>query len=330
MLRIELKENRPGYAYFSAAKWKGTADVEISIQRNQDGKYFVEGDLWQAEPVWHKLAEMNVSDEVLQGVIGPNIIDSLVQQVGNVRYMLAVRDSTNISSTDSGPVRMVGNILASLASGDSSRSDDVREFSGPKIAENAQNVENTVTEDHSEQLTGPEEVVEFVVNSDSTESEVQVQPEESKEEPQATPKKKKLLGIIVGVILLLIGGGIYLFLNSDKPAEVQKSACDIDGNHSDDLAFLQSCLKSSPEPKRILEIIDNAKKVNKCGIAQRLYANQAQSGNIDIALAYAKEYETSSACFQEDKSTAIYWYETVLSYDPNNSVAKQKLEELKK
>ena len=47
---------------------------------------------------------------------------------------------------------------------------------------------------------------------------------------------------------------------------------------------------------------------------------------MEIALAYAEEYEKGSACFQADKETAIYWYETALSNDPNNATAKEKLE----
>ena len=57
---------------------------------------------------------------------------------------------------------------------------------------------------------------------------------------------------------------------------------------------------------------------------------QAQGGNVEIALAYAEEYEKGSSCFQADKETAIYWYETALSNDPNNATAKEKLEALKK
>lgn len=319
MLRIELREERPGYAFFSASKWRGGAEIEISIQRNQDSKYFAENDLWQAEPVWHKVSGMQVIDETLQGTLGPQIIDSLVQQIGNVRYMFAVRDSQDLTLTDSGPVRMVGNILASLASGDSSRNEDVR-----AVAE-------SIVESAPEPEVEP--VIEIEIDNSEEPENIELENEPvTQPEPSSEPKKKSKLALILGGLLLLAllgGAAAYFFLNSSKPA-APTSACDVSAHTGDDLAFLQSCLKSNPEPKQILEIINNAKNANRCSVAQRLYANQAQSGKVDIALAYAAEYENGSSCFAADKSTAIYWYETVLSYDPNNAVATQKLQELKK
>ena len=81
-------------------------------------------------------------------------------------------------------------------------------------------------------------------------------------------------------------------------------------------------------------MIENAKKMNACGVAQRLYANKAQSGNAEIAFAYAKEYDSAfskgEGCFKLDKETALYWYETGLVADPNNTEAKKRIEELKK
>lgn len=120
MLRIQLEEDRPGYAKFTATKWNGSTEVEIAVQRNQDGCYFNGNDTpWNPEPVWHKVEGLTLENDVLQGVIGKWLIDSLVQQIGNVRYMMSVRDVQNGTIVDSGPVRMVGNILASLAGGDS-------------------------------------------------------------------------------------------------------------------------------------------------------------------------------------------------------------------
>jgi hypothetical protein len=124
--------------------------------------------------------------------------------------------------------------------------------------------------------------------------------------------------------------GSVLTATTKTGGDPKKSDCAVDTNTNNELAFIQSCLKTKPEPKQILEIIASAKQANKCAIAQRLYANQAQGGNVEIALAYAEEYEKGSSCFQADKETAIYWYETALSNDPNNATAKEKLEALKK
>ena len=98
MLRIQLEEDRPGYAKFTATKWSGSTEVEIAVQRNQDGCYFNGNDTpWNPEPVWHKVEGLTLENDVLQGVIGKWLIDSLVQQIGNVRYMMSVRDVQNLS-----------------------------------------------------------------------------------------------------------------------------------------------------------------------------------------------------------------------------------------
>ena len=78
-----------------------------------------------------------------------------------------------------------------------------------------------------------------------------------------------------------------------------------------------------------------AKANKQCGVAQRLYANRAQAGNIEVAQAYAREYDPKylqpGACFAApDNATAVYWYETILAQDPNNAEAKQRFEELQK
>jgi len=154
--------------------------------------------------------------------------------------------------------------------------------------------------------------------------------------PQPAPKKKSKLGLIILLLLLLGIAGVaaYYFLNKNKTEEKAQSAdeCSLSQNKNDELAFIQNCLKTKPDSQRILAVINQAKAENKCAIAQRLYANQAQSGNADIALAYAKEYEenANSSCFKADKGTAIYWYETALEANPNLAEAKQRLAELKK
>ena len=329
MLRIQLEEDRPGYAKFTATKWSGSTEVEIAVQRNQDGCYFNGNDTpWNPEPVWHKVEGLTLENDVLQGVIGKWLIDSLVQQIGNVRYMMSVRDVQNGTIVDSGPVRMVGNILASLAGGDSSREDNVQSHvqAEPEPVIEEPLVEPIVVAEN-EQSTEP-----AIVFEDLAQNETQTEPTENIEVPVSVEQKKKGKGGLIALILaLLIGGGVgaYFFLNK-KDEPVAKSDCAVDTNTNDELAFIQSCLKTKPEPKQILEIIASAKQANKCAIAQRLYANQAQGGNVEIALAYAEEYEKGSSCFQADKETAIYWYETALSNDPNNATAKEKLEALKK
>lgn len=102
-----------------------------------------------------------------------------------------------------------------------------------------------------------------------------------------------------------------------------------------ELDFVQNCVQQKLDSSQLLAIIQAAKEARKCGIAQRLYANRAQGGDSQVALAYAGEYDPkyhqSSECFKDpDTDTAAYWYETALQSDPNNQEAKQRLEGLRK
>ena len=102
-----------------------------------------------------------------------------------------------------------------------------------------------------------------------------------------------------------------------------------------ELAFVQACIAEQPPTDALLAVIQNAKSAQKCGVAQRLYANRAQGGDSKVALAYAREYDPkfhqSNDCFKEaDNATAAYWYDTALQVEPDNAEAKQRYEELSK
>lgn len=314
MLRIELKEDSPGYAQLNARRWKGSNNVEFAIQRNQDSHYFLGNDNWGPEPVWHKVPDLTVVGDALQGRIGPWLIDGLINQSGNMRFLLQIRDG-NVE--DNGPLNFIGNILASSAGGDSSRTESVKKIT-ETTAETPAITEPTISE--------PIEIAEE--NSP-------VIPEEIIPETSTPPVKKSKTGLIIALVILLLAivGAAAYFLLMDKTtqatASTTTSECSV-ANSSDELAFVQTCLKTKPDSKTLLTIIAEAKAAKKCGIAQRLYANQAQGGNVEIAIAYAKEYVNGSDCFAVDKDNAIYWYETALSIDPNNETAKKGLAELKK
>ncbi len=320
MLRIELREDSPGYAKFSARKWKGSSAVEIAVQRNQDRYYFAGDNQWTPEPVWHKTSELTVEGDALQGRVGPWLIDGLMSQIGNVRFLLQVRDGT---IEDGGTLSLIGNILASSAGGDSSRETEVREVTQPVIDEELPPLVEPVD------IAVNPEVETPTVESPIIEEPVVISPTV---EPQV--KKKSKVGLIIGLLLLLLIAGVaaYFLLGNKSSTATSTpivSECSV-ASSTDELAFIQSCLKTKPNSQRVLEIIAEAKAANKCSIAQRLYAHQAQGGNVEIAVAYAKEYQVGSPCFAADKENAIYWYETALSIDPNNEVAKKGLAELKK
>ncbi len=321
MLRIEFNGNgkTPGYIDYTISNWKGSAtNLKMSIQRNQDNYYLSSGGHWVIEPAWHTLDGAVLNNNELQGELGPWLVDVLCQQTANVRFLLVLGDG---NTQDRGPIRMVGNILASSAEGDTSRGETI--FEAPQVTEVA--IEEPVEEIIEEEV---EEVIEEPIDTFVV-------------EPPQKPKKKWWILILVFLLLIGVASGLAYYFFFDKPQNntdleattntvVTALPCQLQGNKSDEMSFIQTCLKTSPKTEVLLTLIEEAKKAKKCNIAQRLYANQAQSGNTEIAVAYAKEYEVGSDCFSVDKDTAIYWYETALMNDPNNAVAKQKLEELKK
>ncbi|WP_439242927.1 hypothetical protein [Lonepinella sp. BR2474] len=318
-MRIELKEKKPGYAEFSATGWKGGDKIELAILRNQDNCYFSHNNQWNKEPVWHVVTDFSVNDGKLSGELGPNIIDALVQQSSNVRYMIQVKDG---SVEDNGSVKFVGNILASSASGDTSREADIRQ--APPVVEPIPEPEPELVpepEPEPEIEPIPDPVVESAVENTAV--------------PEVPPAKKSKLGLIIGLLILLLaiaGGVAYFLLGQDSPKAL--AACELDSAPKDDLAFIQTCLKTNPDSQALLKLIEQAKQNKACGLAQRLYANKAQSGDSVIALAYAKEYDDAfskgDGCFKLDKETAVYWYEIALEKDPNNAEAKTRLDALKK
>lgn len=168
--------------------------------------------------------------------------------------------------------------------------------------------------------------------------------------------------IAAGILVMLIAAGaLWWFMGRnipsalpasvneqpETPAVAEASATPVKSEAKSDacspanlasqseLEFVQNCVQQKLDSDKLLAIIQTAKDEKKCGVAQRLYANRAQGGDIKIALAYASEYDPQehkpSECFKTaDPDTAAYWYETVLQNEPENPKAKQRLEELRK
>lgn len=181
----------------------------------------------------------------------------------------------------------------------------------------------------------------------------------------ATPKSKTPL-ILGGVVLLLLLGALIFWFSrpADAPSavvpvtepiaktavepmaaepvvnetngEATEDGCSADNLATkSELAFVQACIAQQPPTDTLLAVIQSAKSAQKCGVAQRLYANRAQGGDSKVALAYAREYDPKfhqpNDCFKEaDNATAAYWYDTVLQVEPDNGEAKQRYEELSK
>ncbi|OCG20999.1 hypothetical protein A9G11_08665 [Gilliamella sp. wkB108] len=332
-LRIELDGFKPGIAKFLAQKWDGSPEVDMLIQRNQDSYYLSGLKQWGPEKTWHPVNNLSVDNQQLTGEVSEWLVDSLLSQDNSVRFFIQIRDRQNENYIDGGVANITESVLASSALDNPSSSTD-----------------NNQVETESQPELSVDQVINTTPDQSTAEQEITLDPilpdeqlvTESTIKPEIIEpiKAKSKLGLIVVILLLLIGIGIaswYFLFNQNQQKETSSvqisSQCSLSNATGDDLSFIQQCLQTKPEADAIIQLIAEAKKADKCNIAQRLYANQAQQ-NAKIAMLYAKEYDDKyyqeNNCFKTDKETAIYWYETSLTHDANNTLAKERLSELQK
>jgi hypothetical protein len=335
-LRIELDGYKPGVAKFLAQKWKGSSEIDMLIQRNQDGYYLSDLNQWAPEKSWHTVENMSVENEQLTGQVSEWLVDTLLSQGNQVRFLIQIRDKQNENYIDGGVVSIADTVFASTALNvEAALPNDEPVIAKPELANESIVEEETPLIEESSMDTEKTMLAEPV--------ETETIPEPEPEIPLESVKPKSRLGLIVAIIIgfmMLIGIAFatwyfFFFKKQSQPiTPVQISAqCSLNNGFTNDLTFIQQCLQTKPEVDAIIQIITEAKKAEKCNIAQRLYANQAQQ-NAKIAILYAKEYDEkfyeNNSCFKADKETAIYWYETSLNHDPDNTLAKNRLAELQK
>lgn len=173
--------------------------------------------------------------------------------------------------------------------------------------------------------------------------------------PQPAPEKKSNhLGWMLLIALILaiaVGFFVWSFMKgtttpssaatqpspsaAPAPSAATPAPCSLAALSAakDDLIFLQECLKTNPEAAQILEVIGATKAAKRCDLMQRLYAFKSQSGDTTVALAYAREFDPEfhqvGCIASPDKATAVYWYELVLSKQPDNADAKARVQALK-
>ncbi|MDF7671032.1 hypothetical protein PT276_07485 [Orbaceae bacterium ESL0721] len=322
-LRIELVGDKPGIAKLIIQKWLGGSDVDILIQRNQDGHYLADNSQWVAETCWHNITNLTLDNGKLEGVVTNWLVDALLSQENHIRFLVTIRDHQDDNQpdqaiySDRGAINIAENVLSSSALDSASRTDTVNSL--PDMPDNQ--VEEPIAPQVEES-----NVVETTI-------------------AEAVPKKsKKKWALLLFTLLLLIIAGLawYFFTHfmsapvaAPAPTSELVSECQVTAAGDDDLLFIKKCLQTRPDSQSILQLINNAKAAGKCNIAQRLYANQSQKSG-DIALMYAKEYDAEfyqpNSCFQADAETAIYWYETAQSLDPKkeSSLIQSRIDALKK
>ncbi|MDR6914477.1 hypothetical protein J2X66_001341 [Pseudomonas sp. 3296] len=338
---LALEPNVPGQGRLTVKKWQGGEEqLEFSIQRNQDGFYLQDHKAWSNNPFWFKVSRFNVtaSGDGLEAQVGPDVVDPLLEGGANSQFQIELREQSH-GHADKGVVRPGVGVLPSTAGGQTRSTYGGAELTAPSAPAPAPEI-----------LEIPE-LPELVLSTAEPEVELESVPHEPDYAPPPPPVKKSnkgLIGLLVVVLLLLAaGGGFWFYKRTPAPAAVAANpatapagadaqACTVESMNSlPELTFVQTCIKAAPDSAKLLEIINQAKAGKHCGVAQRLYANRAQAGDALIANAYAREYDPkylkASECFPTaDNATAAYWYETILTQDPNNAEAKQRFEELQK
>jgi len=329
MLKIELratKEGTPGQGELIIQGWKQAAHaLELAVQRNQDEYYLGEGKHWHASERWNPLADVREEDGKLLAPVGPWLVDPLSADT-RMSYMLYLKNAGGKDS-DTGVLRIVGELLSSGA--------------GATVAPPPAPIKN---DPKPEPVTPEQPVIEA---EPLAPVEPAPPPEPPKPEPiEPKPKQKSrwpLRVLLLLTILLIAGLAAWWLLRSfaQNPAQNTASAeagvcsAQILAENNDDLAIIQNCLKTSPSSDEVLALINAAKEARRCNLVQRLYAHKAQSGDVAIALAYAREYDPANfkagSCIESaDAETAAYWYELALEQNPDNPAVRERLEALKK
>ena len=295
--------------------------IEILVQRNQDSRFLALDGKWSASQTWHQVDRALSSGDGVELVLGPGIVDPLVENT-QMTYLLQLRCAESLMQ---GVLRIREGVLSSHAAG--STSDPIARVSGRVAA---------------------------IAEPPKVEPELAPAPEVDAQPDPAPAKKSSYLGWILLIALVVAIAVGYFVWSSMKGTPATSSVatqpspsttpttsatppapCSLAALYAvkDDLIFLQECLKTNPEAAQILEVIGAAKAAKRCDLMQRLYAFKSQSGDTTVALAYAREFDPEfhqvGCIASPDKATAVYWYELVLSKQPDNADAKARVQALK-
>ncbi|NTY94112.1 hypothetical protein [Pseudomonas putida] len=338
---LPLDVNTPGQGLLRITGWEGTSEgLQCSLQSSQSHEFLHDGGHWAKVAHWFRLDGMNAvaGAPAIETRIGPNLINPLLQASGTATFRIEV-SNPQTGRSDLGMVRINSAIIASVESG------PALEKSPPPAP-----LPSATVIVQPPAVTTPEPVP-VVTAEPVPEAAPAPQPAPVAPPPKAPAKQgqKWLLPLLALILLALAAGGGWWWFNrsageataavppEDKPVAQADAAkpCSLESMQGQtSLAFLQSCIQSKPDSAALLEVISLAKANDQCDVAQRLYANRANAGDIQIATAYAHEYDPKyhqpSNCFKApEAATAASWYETILSFDENNAEAKQRYEELK-
>lgn len=317
MTTLYIKAVAPGQATLHIEPWSQDASgVELSIQRNEGAPHLdPDSRQWVGDEQWIQLHGAKVENSTLIMPVGPTFVDPLLAgtQGPRVRARVRVGNSAPIQCA----VRIDPAVLPAAAAGDA-----------PSVG-------------GSSQISAPVQAVDSVSPPSSAEP---AAASPAAQKPRAN-KNNKLLFLLAGALVLLaiLAAALYFWLvkgdakpnnlQEQSPIESVAAGCNTSNlANAEALSFVQDCVRNVDDSAALLAVIEIARDTGKCEIAQRLYANRANAGDVVIAQAYAREYDpdlySKNACFNPDATTARYWYETVLQHAPDHADASTRLQAL--
>ncbi|MDN6180138.1 MAG: hypothetical protein ACTHXI_02895 [Halomonadaceae bacterium] len=360
-----LEQNIPGQGNLTLTGVKGVEPVSsLAIQRNQDELFLQQNGTWESQPFKFALpADSEASSQAQAAKVDASIVDPLLESP-NTTYRATLYDSHG-NNVDQASMKIKGQLMASSAGGSTpSSGDEAASLSPadptPAAAPEPLEPEPPAPESEPEPSEATAEHDEPAAAETHTPASAPPKPRKRKIWPFVLIGILLLVAAIIGGAYLLGSGALSMpgggepdapaAKDSAKPAPAAEepdsaapsadTAPDSSANAacsaeqmaaSDALPFVQDCLASQPDD--IMQVINAAKAGEHCDIARRIYANQALGGNANAALAYAQEFDPgshqASACFPEpDTETAVFWYETALEINPDQTDASRRLQEL--
>ena len=340
----------PGFGLLTLQGWETPApslenSFEVCVQRNQDHRFLGADLQWTATQTWHQVDATESQNEYVALTLGPSIVDPLVENP-QMTYLLQARFGQELAQ---GVMRIREGVLSSHAAGQT----------GEAVSRVAKPLQGIAPEP----TIRPEPTAPVITGA----SDPQAEP--ASKQKSASSRAPLIIAIVVLFVLLAAYFGWQSYQGQQAvtattttptatsappvtntpaaspppasavgamttPQEPVPCSSEALSATKDDLSFIQSCLKASPDTAKVLAVIELAKAAKRCDIAQRLYAFKAQAGDVVIALAYAKEFDPQffvAGCLTAaDKNTALYWYDLVLSKDATHAQAKERSEALRK
>lgn len=344
----------PGTGVLVVQGWTGAFEnLEVAILENQQGHCLQLDGAWQSKECWFSCPFVLDADSgELRINVGNFLVNPLLLSGSSVVHQLKLRVAGDPSSQASRVLQPDRNLLSAPAAGQSDTGCYVFEL--PQVEKPA--VVEPVSQPLQEHVPEPVPAVVTPVQEPQVvppAPAIEVAPVISTYPLEKKSKKFPVALAVLALLVLLaaITAAVWWFVlrtpgNAPEPeAEVVETSepaapadaapCSVEAmGASGEMAFVQACVAQSPSSDELLQTIQSAKQAGHCGIAQRLYANRAQAGDMNIALAYAKEYDPqfhqASDCFKAPEvDTAVYWWETIVGFDANNELAAQRLKELK-